>query len=105
MTAVEQKLLDAVHEIQLSVVAIEAACKPCSSRVDDHELILRGVPGNGSRPGLEVRVSDMTHSLNDMRDAHLKSARWQKRQLGAVVTALLAAMGLIVQHFVSNGIQ
>ena len=103
MTAAEQKLLDAVHEIKLSVVRIEAACEPCAKRVGDHEVILRGPPGNGTRPGLELQVATMTSSHEEMREAHLVSAKWQRRQLGAVITALLAAMGLIVNQWINGG--
>ena len=110
MTAAETKLLESVHDIEVIVARIEEACKPCSKRVDDHDVILRGPPGNGTRPGLELQVATMTHAHEEMQvahknmqKAHLSSAKWQRRQLGAVITAFLAAMALIVNHWINGG--
>ena len=104
MTAAETKLLESVHEIEVIVARIEEACNPCAKRVDDHDVILRGPPGNGTRPGLEAQVATMTAAHEQMQKVHARQIKWSQGQLGAVITALLAAMGLVVNHWVNGGV-
>ena len=107
MTPEQEKKLDriveAAHATELAVGSIKSACVPCSQMVHDHELMLQGPPGNGTRPGLKARVIDITSSLDDMRDAQLKQTKWAQRQLLAIITAFLAAMAAVVHNLLNGG--
>ena len=97
------RFVEAAHIAALAVADIRAACVPCAKTVENHDLILRGPPGNGTRPGLVSRVNEIHSSQDKIRETLVTQTKWSQRQLAAIIIAFLAAMAAIVNNLLNGG--
>lgn len=81
MTAGERdELLRRTHE---AVLLIANRCEVCQRRLEEHQLILDGQPGNGANSGLRGRVTGLEQREN---------TRLRVLTLAATVSAIVAGL-------------
>ena len=104
----EDRLFAAVKEVgeKVDKVAIRVEImgrdlKASREEIRDHRLILSGRPGNSDSSGLTTRVEVLENTqetVAGMQGAAAKErekyAKWFRKQLAAVILALLGTLGL-----------
>ena len=91
-----------IASIDKNTAKLAASCEPCKAMVHRHDGQINGNGGVGLRAeviGLTGKLRELHEDRKEALAQQERTIKWQRVQLGAVITTMLGVVGMAAKYF------